>query len=53
MNSDNIPFPERELGQKKYDDMSVTLSWVARFATGNLHTSDKQCSGRTTQVTIL
>jgi transposase len=60
--SDEISFPKRKLGPKKFD-ISVTLddkrpsystvkNWVARFKKGHLSTEDEECSGRPTQVTI-
>jgi hypothetical protein len=63
VNGDEISFPKRELGQKNYDDMSVTLhdkcpsystvgNYVARFRTGHLSTKDEEHCGRPTQVTI-
>jgi transposase len=61
--SDEISISKRELDQKIYDNMSVTLrdkrpsystvtNWVARFRTGHLSTEDEECSGRPAQVTI-
>jgi hypothetical protein len=58
-----ISTPKRELGQKNYDDMLVTLgdkrplystvkNWVTRFRTGHLSSEDEERSGRPTQVTI-
>jgi DNA-binding transcriptional regulator GbsR (MarR family) len=62
LSGDEISFPKRELGQKNYDNMSVTLgdkrpsystvkNYVAMFRTGHFSTEDKR-SGRPTQVTV-